>query len=64
MALPHPSFFQASDADNVRVPVALMPSQGEDKDAMNGFWEGIQKKPFAAQCIREDFVSCYNQLLI
>jgi hypothetical protein len=57
IALPHPSFFVPEDAENVSCPVALLPSSGEDKDVMNGFWERIQKKPFAAQCVREDFVS-------
>lgn len=57
MALIHPSNFQPEDADEMDVPVALMPSSGEDKSVMNGFWEKMQKKPFAAKCVRQDFVS-------
>lgn len=56
LGLIHPSFFQGSDAENVTVPVALLPSQGENQDIMNEFWAGIQKKPFAGNCIRKDFV--------
>ena len=56
MALVHPSFFQPEDADNVSVPIALLPSQGEDKDVMNGFWDKIQEKDIAKQSIRQDFV--------
>jgi dienelactone hydrolase len=58
MALIHPSFFQAEDADNVTVPVALFPSQGEDQRIMNGFWERIQKKDIAENSVRQDFVRC------
>lgn len=57
MALVHPSFFLADDADNVNAPVALIPSGGEDKDVMNAYWEKIQQKPIFAKSIRHDFVS-------
>lgn len=57
MALIHPSFFQPEDADNVAVPVALLPSQGEDNDIMNAFWDRIQTKDIAKQSVRQDFVS-------
>jgi hypothetical protein len=57
MALVHPSFFQPDDADNVTVPIALLPSQGEDQEVMNAFWERIQKKDIAQKSIRQDFVS-------
>lgn len=53
----HPSFFQPEDADNISVPLALIPSDGEDKTVMNEFWNRIQKKPFADKCYRENFVS-------
>jgi hypothetical protein len=53
----HPSFFQPEDADNISVPIALMPSDGEDKAVMDEFWARIQKKPFADKCYRENFVS-------
>ena len=56
MALVHPSFFQPEDADNVAVPVALLPSQGEDKDIMNAFWDKIQTKDMAKLSVRQDFV--------
>jgi hypothetical protein len=58
MALVHPSLWQPEDADNMTVPVALLPSQGEDIDVMNKFWDRIQKKPFANKCVRRDFVRC------
>jgi hypothetical protein len=53
----HPSFFQPEDADNISVPIALMPSEGEDKAVMDEFWARIQQKPFADKCYRENFVS-------
>jgi len=56
MAFVHPSFFVPEDAENITVPVALLPSQGEDPEVMNAFWEKIQKKPIANKSIREDFV--------
>jgi hypothetical protein len=56
IALAHPSFWQPEDADNMTVPIALLPSQGEDRGIMNEFWDRIQKKPFANKCVREDFV--------
>ena len=57
MALIHPSLFQPEDADNMNVPVALLPSGGEDRDAMDGFWERMKRKPFVDLCVRQDFVS-------
>jgi hypothetical protein len=63
MALVHPSFFVAEDADNVTVPVALLPSQGEDQDTMNGFWKRIQEKDIAKKSIRQDFVSCSDNFV-
>lgn len=60
MALVHPSFFQPEDADNVKAPVALIPSGGEDQAVMDGFWERIQKKPdVAVKSVRVDFVSSF-----
>jgi hypothetical protein len=58
MAFVHPSFFESDDADDVRVPVALIPSSDEDKDMINCFWDKIQrKKDVAVQSVRLDFVS-------
>lgn len=59
VALVHPSFFQPEDADNVNVPVALLPSGGEDQAVMNGYWERIQQKPIAKNSIRQDFVRTF-----
>ena len=39
------------------MPVALLPSGGEDQAVMNAIWERLQKKPFADKCVRKDFVS-------
>jgi hypothetical protein len=62
MAFVHPSFFEIADADNLRVPVALIPSSGEDKDMINGFWDKIQQnKDIAAQSVKLDFVSLPGQ---
>ncbi|KAK4690387.1 hypothetical protein P7C71_g6389, partial [Lecanoromycetidae sp. Uapishka_2] len=58
MALIHPSQFQAEDADDMDMPVALMPSGGEDKDAMDGFWGRMQKKAVGERCVRQDFLDC------
>jgi hypothetical protein len=64
MAFVHPSFFEIDDANSVRVPVALIPSSGEDKDMINGFWDKIQQnKDIAAQSVRLDFVSRAGQPL-
>jgi hypothetical protein len=59
MALVHPSLWQPEDADDITVPVALLPSKGEDKDVMDEFWNRIQKKPFASKCVRQDFVRTF-----
>ena len=57
VALVHPTNLQPEDGDIVTVPVALLPSGGEDQEVMNGIWERLQKKPFADKCVRKDFVS-------
>lgn len=56
LGLIHPSLFQGEDADNVTATVALLPSGGENKEVMNGFWAGIQKKPFTDKCVRKGYV--------
>jgi hypothetical protein len=57
VALVHPTNLQPEDRDIFDVPVALIPSQGEDQGVMNAIWEKLQKKPFAKECVRRDFVS-------
>ena len=57
LAFVHPTNFQPEDADNVTEPVALIPSQGEDQNAMNAFWAKVQAGPSAAKSVRKDFVS-------
>jgi len=57
MALVHPSQFQPEDADAMDVPVALMPSGGENREVMDAFWERIQQKLSKEKCVRRDFVS-------
>ena len=56
IAMVHPSNTFPEDANGVSVPLALLPSNGEDVNVMNAFWEIIQKKPFADKCVRKDFV--------
>ncbi|OAA58651.1 Dienelactone hydrolase [Niveomyces insectorum RCEF 264] len=60
--LVHPSFFVAEDGDAVQIPVALIPSQGEDPAVMNGFWERVQKKGgrITEKSIREDFLDMHH----
>ena len=37
-------FIDKSDIELVNVPVALLPSQGEDKATVDAVYEGIEKK--------------------
>jgi hypothetical protein len=48
---------QPEDGDLFTVPVALIPSQGEDQEVMSAIWERLHKKIFASKCVRKDFVS-------
>lgn len=41
------------------MPVALIPSGGEDPKAMDSIWETLQKKEFGEKCVRKDFVSSF-----
>ncbi|WWC87499.1 uncharacterized protein L201_002389 [Kwoniella dendrophila CBS 6074] len=40
----HPSFAAKEDGDNVDVPIALLPSQGEDMDVMNAISKAAESK--------------------
>jgi len=60
VALVHPTNLQPEDGDLFTVPVALIPSGGEDPEVMNGVWERLQKKPFADKCVRKDFLDCHH----
>jgi len=55
IALIHPTNLSPSDGDLFTVPVALIPSGGEDPDVMNAIWERLQRKEFAGKCVRRDF---------
>jgi hypothetical protein len=56
LALVHPSAFRPEDADHLNVPVALLPSQGENKEVMDAFWERIEQKDIGKRSVRQDFV--------
>jgi len=57
VALVHSTNLQPEGGDLFTVPVALIPSQGEDQEVMNAIWERLHKKSFASKCVRKDFVS-------
>ncbi len=57
IAMVHPSNTLIEDANGVSVPLALLPSNGEDPQIMDGFWDIIKTKPFHDKCVRKDFVS-------
>lgn len=40
----------------MNVPIALLPSGGEDGQVMDKFWERMQEKAFAERNVRKDFV--------
>ncbi|KAF2102917.1 alpha/beta-hydrolase [Rhizodiscina lignyota] len=60
MGFIHPTNFQPEDADNVDVPIALLPSQGEDPKAMDAFYGKIQTKPIADASVRQDFLDVHH----
>jgi len=51
---------QPEDGDLFTVPVALIPSQGEDQEVMNAIWERLHKKSFASKCVRKDFLDVHH----
>lgn len=53
----HPTNLSPGDGELFNVPVALIPSGGEDPEVMDSIWETLQKKEFAGKCVRKDFVS-------
>ena len=58
----HPTNLDAGDGELFNVPVALIPSGGEDPKVMDSIWETLQKKGFGGKCVRRDFVG--NFLLL
>jgi len=44
IASAHPSFAATTDAENISIPLALFPSQGEDMDVMNKIHEAAEAK--------------------
>jgi len=60
VALVHPTNLSPRDGDLFNVPVALIPSGGEDPKVMNSIWETLQKKDFAGKCVRKDFLDCHH----
>ena len=57
VALVHPTNLAAEDGKLFEVPVALIPSGGEDPQIMDAIWETLTKKEFRGKCVRKDFVS-------
>lgn len=60
VALVHPTSLDPGDGNIFSVPVALIPSAGEDQAVMNAIWETLQQKPFAQQCVRKDFLDAHH----
>jgi hypothetical protein len=58
----HPTNLAPGDGELFNVPVALIPSGGEDPKVMDAIWETLQKKAFAGKCARKDFVSVLSYL--
>lgn len=63
VALVHPTNLAPEDGELFNVPVALIPSGGEDPKVMDAIWETLMKKEFAEKCVRKDFVSLLDFLL-
>jgi hypothetical protein len=59
VALVHPTNLSPEDGALFNVPVALIPSGGEDAKAMDAIWETLMKKDFEDKCLRKDFVSLF-----
>lgn len=55
----HPTNLSPEDGELFNVPVALIPSGGEDAKAMDAIWETLMKKDFKDKCLRKDFVSLF-----
>ncbi|CZR51328.1 uncharacterized protein PAC_01203 [Phialocephala subalpina] len=60
VALVHPTNLSPSDGDLFTVPVALIPSGGEDQTVMNAIWEKLQEKEIAGKCVRKDFLEGHH----
>lgn len=51
-ATAHPAMVDPGDAPNVVIPIALLPSKDEDKDAVTKFQEGLKVKNLVEWCAR------------
>ncbi|KAE8444196.1 hypothetical protein EG329_000793 [Mollisiaceae sp. DMI_Dod_QoI] len=60
LALIHPTNLSPTDGDLFTVPVALIPSGGEDPLVMDAVWESLQRKDFAGRCVRRDFLEGHH----
>lgn len=58
MAWIHPTNLEKTDGEICNIPVALVPSGGENSEVMDAIWESLKKKEFGKKCVRKDFVSC------
>ncbi|OLL26658.1 putative AIM2 family protein [Neolecta irregularis DAH-3] len=55
IALCHPAFITGEDAAGVEVPLALFPSDNENKADMDLFWSKLESKSFYDKCVRKDY---------
>lgn len=60
VALVHPTNLAPEDGELFNVPVALIPSGGEDRAVMDAIWGSLMKKAFAGKCVRKDFLDCHH----
>ncbi|KAI9632341.1 Alpha/Beta hydrolase protein [Dioszegia hungarica] len=49
----HPSLIAADDVEKLSVPVALLPSEGEDMKIINEIYEGLEKKSPGSSFVKE-----------
>ncbi len=55
--LVHPTNLERGDGEVFEVPVALVPSAGEDGEIMDCIWETLKGKSFGEKNVRKNFVS-------
>ncbi|KAG8857633.1 hypothetical protein FRB96_005651 [Tulasnella sp. 330] len=51
----HPGRVAASDAEELAVPIAMFPSQGEDAAECEAFMKGLESKPFASKNVHKRY---------
>jgi hypothetical protein len=64
MAWIHPTNLERTDGAICNIPVALIPSGGENPEVMDEIWADLKKKEFGGKCVRKNFVSSKHEELL